>query len=209
MNQGGYLLLSIVAFFLTGIGLYAVDRKLTVAFRRFLHDWTSPESEPFPEKKAQGLIYGRKAKQRFFVAGTISLIQTVLSVYRLEFNPLLELVTLLIETPIMVLGTYLGDRMNRVFDRAQPVFDAIDRIEAGESTPGGEARELIEDISETIRGDSGGGKQTDNEEQIEAKRSVEGEVAPDQNRDTSATDASSTADPMEDPRALMRKYTGE
>lgn len=203
MNQGGYLLLSIVAFFLTGVGLFAADRKFTIFLRRFLHGWTSPESEPFPESKAKGLVYRQKAKQRFVVAGTISFIQTILSVYRLEFNPLLELVTLLIETPIMVLGTYLGDRMTRTFDRAQPVFDAIDRIEAGESTASSETRELIEDIAGKFRSGEA------NKEDAQTDASTDGPVDDPVNDPVNGPMDHPADGPKDDPRALMRKYTGE
>ena len=157
MTQGGYLLLSTVAFFLTGAALFAADKKITVALRKTFHSWTSPETEPFPEHKKRGLVYGQPASRRFAVAGAISLIQTLLSVKNLSYNPLLELVTLLIETPIMVLGTYLGDRVLRFFGKAQPVFDAIDRIDAGESTVKGEARDIYQDL--TGGGDQGEAQQ--------------------------------------------------
>lgn len=203
MSQGGYLLLSTVAFFLTGIGLYAVDRKLTVAFRRFLHEWTSPESEPFPESKRKGLVYGQKARQRFAVAGAISLIQTLIAVKSLEYNPLYELMTLLIESPIMVLGTYLGDRAGRLFSRADPVFDAIDRIDAGETSAGEEAQELVRGLAGRMRGKDAAKSATEKAEPAD-KREPAAEPAA-----RPAEEPPPSEEPDEDPRELMRKYTGD
>ena len=196
MSQGGYLLLSTVAFFLTGIGLYAVDRKLTVAFRRFLHGWTSPESEPFPESKKKGLVYGQRARQRFAVAGAISLVQTLVAVKSLEYNPLYELMTLLIESPIMVFGTYLGDRAGRLFSRADPVFDAIDRIEAGETSAGEEAQELVRGLAGRFR------------EKDAARADAEQAEPPAEPAPRPAEEPPPSEEPEEDPRELMRKYTG-
>lgn len=204
MNQGGYLLLSTVAFFLTGVGLYVADKKLTVALRRLVHDWTSPEGEPFPAEKSKGLIYGQKAQQRFLVAGAISIVQTILSVRGLAYNPLYELMTLLIEAPIMVLGTYLGDRVSRLFDRAQPVFDAIDRIDAGESSAGEEAKELLRDI--TGRSEEKAPKSEEKKSKSEPSPAAAPPEAASE-PPPAASPAPPPDEPAEDPRQLMKKYT--
>lgn len=207
MSQGGFLLLSTVAFFLTGVGLYAADKKITVAIRRFLHGWTRPESEPFPESKERGLVYRQPARRRFIVAGAISLLQTILSVQSLSYNPLLELMTLLIEAPIMVLGTYLGDRVARLFGQAQPVFDAIDRIDAGESSARREARGLLQDL--TGRRLDGTRKASSSGDKAEVETSEGRQAAASEDNGTSRESEAPSEAAGDDPRELMRRYTGE
>jgi hypothetical protein len=147
---------SVLGFLLVvGAILYVLDRFAGTAIKRFFWALTHDKRTRMPDHLRTGFIFGQHIRTRAKVAAFIALGETALSITFGNVNPFLEIITSIIDIPVLLAGFYLGPILLRLLGVADAVLERVEdvelRIEKGETTLGSEVRGVAGVVNERAR----------------------------------------------------------
>ena len=209
LTYGWYATECLVLYVVLGVAWYFLDSTYGVKIYRWLHDIS--HKKPMPTEVVRGFIYGQPTKRQASVAFIISTVQSIYMVWGQNVNLLVELILWLLEVPAMLIGVSLGVPIYKLFQKRDKVFATVDKAkEQAEHLDLEEVRKRTEGLSQqavgglTIAigsfgsfckraiGRSGSGQP--------ASADVPDSVV--------APEAQVSKPPLENPREVLRKYTG-
>ena len=125
-----YIVFRILVALLLGIVAYVVDRRRGARLYRWWYGMT--HEFPLSPEVLRGYICSQPAKKRALVAVVLASAVTVLTVLFTKVEPLHELVVWLASIPALFVGFLLGPSVNRLWQKRDDVFGAVDQWEKGE-----------------------------------------------------------------------------
>jgi len=150
-----YFWSSLLFLLIFGAVLYVVDRVFGVAVKRWFWSLTHDKRTRLPKDEEQGFIYRRHARSRFNVALVIMVIETALSIAVFRYNPLLEILSAVLDLPVLMIGFYLGPLLDMAFGHVDRGLDRIEnleeRIDSGKTTLSGEVTGAFRNAGTRVR----------------------------------------------------------
>lgn len=156
MTYATYFWSVLMFLLIVGAILFVLDHAMGVRFRQFIWRLTHDKRAKVPDHLHHGFIYGRHIKSRAKVAAFVMLIETALTImFTPGVNPFIELVTAIIDIPILLLGFYMGPALEEVLRLVGLTLDKVEevekRIERGETSIGGEFTSVVDGTRLKIR----------------------------------------------------------
>jgi hypothetical protein len=184
-------------FLVLGAVLHVIDHHLGSLLYRWWYNMT--HRDPLPADVKRGFVYQQSAQARFQAAVLLAALQSLLAAFG-GANPIIELLTIIVETPVAMVGFYCGPFLDKIWTRKDTVFSTVDKLESGELSMTDEVRKISAEAVETIREAITG----DDEEPLPSKESSSAETLVEAEKNTSE---SIPEEEEIDPRDLMKKYT--
>lgn len=116
-----------LAFIVIGAGWYVVDRSIGIGFYRWWYDMT--HRDPMPADVNRGFIYNQPAKVRFTAAVAIAVIQSATAVLDGSGDFSIELLSVFLEVPVIMLGFFAGPRVYAIWGDRERLLDRVDELE--------------------------------------------------------------------------------
>ena len=184
-----------LAFIVIGAGWYVIDRSVGTGFYRWWYGMT--HRDPLPADVERGFIYNQPAKIRFPAAILIAVIQSIVSVQDGQSDFSIELLSIFLEVPVIMLGFFIGPKVYNWWVSRDHLLQKVDKIEKGEIDLGRKLKEASDRASEMVHGAINDFRHPEKDE-----KSVE----PARPGDGSVTAVEIPPEPEPDPRAFMDKY---
>ena len=139
----------IALFIVLGGFFYFLDRWFGVSIYRWFYGMT--HKEPLPAEEVKGFIHNRKAKIRFANACVLAFFLSLVNYYYNEkANPLYEILSWILEAPLVFIGFCLGPVLYRIWDKKDNLFKAVDKLENGEIDVSGKLKDVAESVTKDI-----------------------------------------------------------
>lgn len=143
------IILWAIIFIAIGALWYVIDRRIGVRLYRWWHDLT--HEKPLPPEMHCGFVYNQRARVRLTTATIVAIVQSLLAIVGGAANPFVELFTLVLEVPLLMVGFYFGPFLYRLWEKKDHILDTVDRLESGELDIKGEIREASQKAAHLVR----------------------------------------------------------
>lgn len=147
-----YVFSWILAFFCAGILWYLLDRRFFTRPYRLIYNLF--HKTPLPAEVERGIIYRQSTGRKFAWAFAFSTVQSVLVVWVrgiAHINPLVEILTWLIEMPALVAGMFAGPTVYGWWINRFKFYKAVDDVESGKINLKEEVTVAVSEQSEKVK----------------------------------------------------------
>jgi hypothetical protein len=202
MNELTAALTWLPVFLVLGAVIHVVDHHLGSRIYRWWYNMT--HRDPLPKEIIRGFVFEQPARVRFQVAIILAALQSGLAAFG-GANPIIELLTVIVEVPVAMVGFYCGPFLDQIWTRKDTVFDTVDKLEKGELSVGEEMRKASAEAVETIK-EAFIGEEEESKVPAHETAPPKEEVIDSEEKEDSPTHLNEEEDDV-DPRELIRKYT--
>jgi hypothetical protein len=139
---------SLFLYFLIGIKVYLFDLWIGIPIRMFFYRLF--HKEELAENKRFGFVHRRSGRSKLFLAGVIAFVTSIIFMFTMETNPIVEVATYFFDATFVFLGFLAGPWAHRTIKGKNKVLEVLDA--SHEKVVSGE---LMSDTREALRDFSG------------------------------------------------------
>lgn len=143
-----YILGTIAFYVVSGALISATDRRIGKRFFSWLEKWTGDPNSPPQEK---GFIYNRSKGVKWIWAFIFATLTDAYLVIFSGKSVIVELATVLVESPLVYIGFMFGPWMNKLIQKRKRAVEAFEDV--AEKVASGELKKDLIDGIEEVRDD--------------------------------------------------------
>lgn len=136
MSFIGYWISAFLVTMTLGVIWVAVEKHFVIHAYRYVYDFF--HAVPMPATEERGLFYNRPTSQKRWIAGVLSIIESLYLVWSGHANPFAEMVAAVIEIPAFLIGfgigTWLHPRLaaGKYIDKFDKMGDSLGTVQSNE-----------------------------------------------------------------------------